>query len=116
MYYKSYKINLNHGRSYKDSPDSIKSKKTTINIVNKKENKCFQYAITVVFNHEETKKDPQRITEIKPFINKCNWGGMNFPSEKDDWKKFEKNNVTIAVNALYAIKEKIYRAYLSKHN
>ena len=27
---------------------------------------------------------------------------MNYPSEKDDWKKFEKNNVTIALNVLHA--------------
>ena len=30
----------------------------------------------------------------------------NFPSERDDWKKFEKNNVTIALNVLYAQKKK----------
>ena len=29
-----------------------------------------------------------------------------FSIRKDDWKKFEKNNVTIALNALYAKKEK----------
>ena len=29
---------------------------------------------------------------------------MNFPSEKDDWKKTEKNNVTSARNVLYAKK------------
>ena len=54
------------------------------------------------------KKDPERITKIKPFINKYNWEGINFPSEKDDQKKFEKNNVTIALNVLYAKKEKRY--------
>ena len=41
-----------------------------------------------------------------PFINNYNWAGINFPSEKNDWKKFEKNNVTIALNVLYAKKEK----------
>ena len=30
------------------------------------------------------------ITKIKPFINKYKWWGISFPSEKDDWKKFEK--------------------------
>ena len=30
------------------------------------------------------KKDPQRITKVKPFINKYNWEGIHFPSEKDD--------------------------------
>ena len=49
-------------------------------------------------------------------MSKYNWEGINFPSEKDDWKKFEKNNVTIALNVLYAKKEKIYPAYVSKHN
>ena len=43
-------------------------------------------------------------------------GRIIFQSEKDDWKKFQKNNVTIAVNVLYAKKGKIYTAYVSKHN
>ena len=37
---------------------------------------------------------------------------MKFPSEKDDQKKFEKNNVTVALNILYAKKQKIYPAYV----
>ena len=41
-------------------------------------------------------------------VNKCNWEGINFPSEKNDWKNFDKNNVTIAPNALYVKKEKAY--------
>ena len=102
MYYKCHEINPNCDGSYIDSPDWIKNKKATINPINKKDNKCFQYAVTVALNYEEIKKDPQRITKIKPFINKYNWEGINFPSEKDDWKKFEKNNVTIALNVLYA--------------
>ena len=63
-----------------------------------------------MLNHEQLKKDPQRITKIKPFINKHNWEGINFLSEKYDWKKLEKNNV------LNAKKGKIYSAYVSKHN
>ena len=37
---------------------------------------------------------------------KHNWEEMNYPSEKDGYKKFEKNNVIIALNVLYAKKEK----------
>ena len=33
---------------------------------------------------------------MRLFINKYNWKGINFPSEKDDWKKIQKNNRTIA--------------------
>ena len=42
LYYKCHKINPNSGGSYIDSPDWIKSKKATINPINKK--------ITNVFN------------------------------------------------------------------
>ena len=45
----------------------------TINIINKKYNKCFQYAATDVLNHEKIRKDPQRIEKSKPFIDKYNW-------------------------------------------
>ena len=47
-------------------------------------------------------------------MNKYKWEGINFPSEKDDWKKFEKNNATIALNVLHVKKEKIYPVYVSK--
>ena len=39
-----------------------------------------------------------------------------FIKKKDDWNTFEKNNVTTALNVLYAKKEKIYPAHVSKHN
>ena len=50
----------------------MKNKKVTINPINKNDNKSFQYAVTVALNHEEIKKDPQRITKIKPSRNKYN--------------------------------------------
>ena len=70
LYYKCHTINSNHGRSYIDSPDWIKNKKATINSINKK---SFQYAVTVALNYEEKRKDSQRITTIKPVVNKHNW-------------------------------------------
>ena len=79
LYYKYHKINFHRGGSYIDSPFWMKNKKTTINSINKKDNKCFQYSVTVALNHEEIKKDPQRTTKVKPFINKYNWEGINFP-------------------------------------
>ena len=41
LYYKCHKIDPNHGRSYIDSPNWTKNKKTIINPINKKDNKCF---------------------------------------------------------------------------
>ena len=92
--------------SYIDSPDWLKNEKATINLISKKDKNFFQYALTVALNYEEIKKDPQKMTNIKPFINKYKLEGINSPSERDDWKRFEKNNVTIALNVLYAKKRK----------
>ena len=90
LYYKYHKINPVHDGSFICSPDLIKSEKAIINPINKKDNKCFQYAVTVALNYEEIKKDAQRYAKIKLFINKCNQKRLNFPLEKDDWKTFEK--------------------------
>ena len=65
--------------------------KSTINPINKKDKKCFQYTVTVALNHEEVGKYRERITKIKSFIYKYNKKNIKFPSKKDDWKKFEKN-------------------------
>ena len=51
--------------------------------------------------HEQIKKDQQRVTKIKPFIDQYNWKERNFPSNKKDSNEFEKNNKTIALNILY---------------
>ena len=53
---------------------------------------------------------------LKPFINKYNWNGINYPSEKDHWKTFGKINLTIAFNILYIKEKEICPAYISKIN
>ena len=63
LFYKCHKTNPNSGGWHIDSPDWIKIK-ATINAINKKDNKCFQYAVTAALNHEEIKTDLQRITKI----------------------------------------------------
>ena len=100
MYYKCHKVNFKCGGSYIDSPVWIKKKKATINSKNT-DDKCFQYALTVALNYEEMKWSPEKVSNTKPFINKYNWKGINYPSKVDDWKKFEKNNPTIALDILY---------------
>ena len=55
-------------------------------------------------------KHSERIKKSNFFINRYNWEGINFPSEIDDGKKIEKNNLIIALNVLYTKKEKIYPA------
>ena len=75
LHYKCHRINPSWSGSFTDCPDWIKDKKATMNPTSKKY-RCFQYSVTVALNHEEIKK---RITKIKPFINKYNWEGINYP-------------------------------------
>ena len=99
----TWKVHLAIANNFISSIDnervkSDKKQKTATNSINKKGDKCFQYAVTVTLNHEETGKNPERITKIKPFLNKNKI--MNF-------KKMEKNNVTIALKVLYVKKKNI---------
>ena len=80
LYFKCDKVIPDCGGSYVDSLYWIKN--GTINPINRKYHKSFQYAVIVTLNQEEIKKDLQRTTKIKPFLNKYNWKGINFPSEK----------------------------------
>ena len=53
-------------------------------------------------NHKEIKSHPERISNLKPFINQYNWKEMNFPAPTSkDWKNFESNNKSIALNNLF---------------
>ena len=70
-------------------PDWIKKKKATINSKSK-DDKFFQYAVTTALHHEEIKWNPERVSNIKPFIKRCKWKGINYPSKINDWKLFKK--------------------------
>ena len=67
---------------------------------------------------KKIKRDRQRISKIKPFIDQYNWNDIDFPSTGKDWKKFELNNKSSALNILYVPHntEKICHAYKSKYN
>ena len=43
-----------------ESPEWIKNKKCTINSQNK-DNKCFQYSVTIALNYQKVKNNPERI-------------------------------------------------------
>ena len=61
---------------------------------------------------------PERLSNIKHFINQYSWKGIDFPAEIKNWKKFELNNKTIALNILSIPhnKKTINLAYKSKYN
>ena len=84
------------------------------------DNKCFQYTVTLALNIDKINDHPERISKIKPFIEKYNWKDIDLPSTSKDWKKFKLNN-EVALNILNILyvphgTKKIEIAYKSKHN
>ena len=93
------------------------NKRATINPKNK-DDKCFQYSINVELNHQNIESHPERISNIKPSIDENNREGIDFPAGIKDWKKFERNNKTIALNILFVPHNEntIDLPYKSKYN
>ena len=118
FHYDLNKISLNRIGSYIKSERWLEEKQATINPQNK-DNKCFQYALTIALNYEKINNNRHRISKkLKTFINQYNWEEIDFPSTGKDWNKFELNNKSIYLNILYVPHktEKILLAYKSKYN
>ena len=87
--YHIHKTSLKRGKSYIKSPEWVLNKRATINPKNK-DNKCFQYSITVALNHQNIENHPERISNNKPFIDQYNWEDIEFATGIKDWERFEK--------------------------
>ena len=61
----------------------------------------FQNALDDALNYQTIEKNRQRISNLKPYINKYNWEGIEFSAGQKDLIKFQKNNKTIALNILF---------------
>ena len=94
LYHKFLKVNFRHGGSYIDSPDWIKKKIAAVNPRN-----------ADALNYEQFKLNAERVSNIKPFISKHKWKGINYLSKIDYWKMFEKNNNRRTVLNISYIKE-----------
>ena len=116
--YHIHKTSLKRGNSYIKSPEWIASKKAIINPKSKGD-RCFEYSIIVALRHMEIKSHPERIQGSHHFFS-CdyNWQGIDFLAGIKEWKRFEKNNETIALNILQVPHDeiKITHAYKSEYN
>ena len=50
-------------------------------------NSSFQNALDDALNYQNIKRDPDKMSKLKPYINKYNWEGIDFPAEPKDSKK-----------------------------
>ena len=104
LYYNLNKVSLSRGGSYIDSLKWLKNKKATINPQNKKDDRCFQYTVTVALNYEHIGDHPERISKRQPFIGKYDWKEINFPSQGKDWKNFSQaRNQLLLIFYIYLI-------------
>ena len=113
----TFRKSLERERPYIDSSKWLKNKRATRN-PKTNHNNCFQYVLTVTLNYQNIKKEPQRISKIKHFVDQYTWIEIDFPSNSKEWKNFELNNKSIALNVLFVPynTEKIRLVYKSKHN
>ncbi|WP_215897484.1 hypothetical protein, partial [Acinetobacter baumannii] len=116
MYYHCHKVDLTRGSSYVDLPDWLRNKKCCINPKNEDE-ECFKWAVIATLHHAEIGKHPERISKLEPYVGRYNWGGIEFPTPKNHWVKFERQNPEVALNILYVSGEReVKQAYISKFN
>ena len=73
---------------------------------NNNDNNNFQNVLDDALNYQAIETHTERISKLKPYINKYNCEGINFPSGSKEWQKFERNNKTIAPNVLYVKRNK----------
>ena len=63
-----HKVDLKRSGSYIEAPKWIKNKKATIHPQHE-DDKCFQYAGTIALNYDRIENHPERLNNVKPFIN-----------------------------------------------
>ena len=117
LYINFHRLALTRDGSYIELPKWTKSKKAVINPQNKDE-ECFKWAAIAALHHEEIKNKFERISLLKPYENRYNWKGLEFPVSIKKIDKFEKNNPGIPVNVLFSKKksQNIYTAHRSELN
>ena len=116
--YHIHKTSLKRVNSYIKSPEWVANKKAIINSKNV-DDRCFEYSVVAALRHKKIKSHPERI-QGNHHLFSCdyNWCGIDFPAGIKEWKRFEKNNETIALNILQVPHDeiKITHAYKSEYN
>ena len=91
-----HRLNLTRGGSYLPLPEFIANKKAIINPRNEDDDECFKWAVITALHHAEIKFGPERIYNLKKFVDNYDWSGLSFPTSLKEIKIFEvKNNISV---------------------
>ena len=94
----SHQLNLTRGSSYLPLPDWLARKKAIVNPHNDDE-ECFKWSVIAAEN--AGMKDPQRVSNLRKFMDNYDWSGLEFPVSIKDIGKFEtRNNISVNVVAV----------------
>ena len=64
--------------------------------------KCFDYSIVLSAHNGKMGDNYNQLYKIKPYFKSFNFENINYPLKNEDYKTFEKNNESIALNVLKA--------------
>ena len=93
-----HQLNLMRGSSYLPLPDWLARKKAIVN-PHKDDEECFKWLVLAV--EKVGMKDPQRVSNLRKFMDNYNWSGLEFPFSIKDIGKFEtKNNISVNILAV----------------
>ena len=109
---KQHKYNSQRASSY--IPLQFKSS-NIINVQNTKDNKCFLWSILAKLY--PANRDKQRVSKYKPYEDKINMNGIDYPVKIKDIPKVEKQNGNLSIN-VFALenqtnKQSLYPVYVS---
>ena len=99
-----HQLNLTRGSSYLPLPDWLARKKAIVNPHNDDE-ECFKWLVIAAEN--ALMKDPQRVSNLRKFMDNYDWSGLEFPVSINNIGKFETRN-NISVNILAVEDRNIY--------
>ena len=93
-----HQLNLMRGSSDLPLPDWLARKKAIVNPHNNDE-ECFKWSVIAV--EKVGMKDPQRVSNLRKFMDNYDWSGLEFPVSIKDIGKFEtRNNISVNVLAV----------------
>ena len=93
-----HQLNLTRGSSYLPLPDWLASKKATVNPHNDDE-ECFKWSVITAEN--AGMKDPQRVSNLRKFMDNYDRSGLEFPVSIKDIGKFDtRNNISVNILAV----------------
>ena len=96
MDYKLHRVRLRRGGSYIKSPEWLLHKGATINPKNENDDECLRWSTISALNYNEITKK-----EFENIFKKIKHEDKDFSSHQRDWKNFEQNNESVALNESY---------------